>query len=247
MSTIHGKIVAIGGGELREHETLSIDRHIVELTGKNRPHALFIPTASGDAPGYVETFRSVYGGVLGCDVGVLNLLSSVPQSMTATIDSADLIYVGGGNTLRMMRRWRKLGVDALLRQAHERGVVLSGLSAGAICWFAGGHSDSKSFYDPDSWDFIKVSGLGLIDALYCPHIDSEARLPKFQAFMRKYNQVGIGCDDGCALEVIGDHYRILASKSGAKAYKLSRQRGEVVTQILQPFDHPRPLADLLTK
>lgn len=249
LKSLAGKIVAMGGGELRDHETLLLDKRIVELSGKTKPRALFIPTASGDATGYFDTFRSVYGDLLGCEVDVLYLLQNQLslEAVEASIVSADLIYVGGGNTLRMMTRWRKLGVDKLLRAAYERGTVLSGLSAGAICWFGGGHSDSKSFYDPNSWDYVRVRGLGLIDAIYCPHVDGEDRLPKFQKFIQKYSAVGIGCDDCCAVEVIGDTYRIMACRAGAKAYKVFRKRGEVITQLLTPFDDHRPLADLLTK
>lgn len=248
---IMGKIIAMGGGELRLHETLTLDKRVVELTGKAKPRALFIPTASSDAPGYVDNFRSVYGDTLGCEVETLCLLTNrpTPETTRALIEQADLIYVGGGNTLKMMTLWRRLGVDALLRDAYARGTVLSGLSAGAICWFGYGHSDSKAFYDPNSWAYVRVRGLGLVaeNTIYCPHVDGENRLEKLQGFMHKFPQMGIGCDDCCALEVIDDHYRVIASRVGAKAYRVFKQRGEVVTQIIEPFDNPRPLAELLTK
>lgn len=244
-----GTIIAIGGGELRDAETRAIDAYIVERTGKSRPHALFIPTASGDASGYTDTFHTQYGDQLGCTTDVLYLLQQRPASdaIADKIAAADLIYVGGGNTLRMMKLWRRLGVDVLLNQAHERGTVLSGLSAGAICWFAGGHSDSRRFAkeDGDDWGYIRVSGLGLVDALYCPHIDAEDRLPHFQAFMAKRGGVGIGCDDCCAIEVTDHQWQLITSRHGAKAYRVTRQRGQVMTDILQPDPHYRPLADLL--
>ena len=72
----------------------------------------------------------------------------------------------------MMRRWRRLGVDALLREAYERGAVLCGVSAGAICWFDSGHSDSRSFYSED-WNYIAVTGMGLVEGLACPHYNGE--------------------------------------------------------------------------
>lgn len=142
------KIVAIGGGKLALRETLAIDRAIVRFTEKSRPRALFIPTASGDSPEYCEIFQSVYGRGLKCSVDVLTLLGSPPAhaTMARMIRQADLIYVGGGNTLKMMRRWRRLGVDDLLRKAWRRGCVLSGISAGANCWFEAGSSDSMKFY-----------------------------------------------------------------------------------------------------
>jgi putative intracellular protease/amidase len=76
--------------------------------------------------------------------------------------SADIIYVGGGNTLQMMRVWRRFGVDKLIKSAYESGTVLSGISAGSICWFDSGHSDSMSFYNPRKWKYTNVRGLGLI-------------------------------------------------------------------------------------
>ena len=95
---------------------------------------------------------------------MLNLLGRNPSDdeLRSKILSPDIIYVGGGNTLKMMRRWRYLGVDSLIRQAWENGTVLSGVSAGAICWFEWGHSDSMASYNPDDWKYIRVAGTGLI-------------------------------------------------------------------------------------
>ena len=110
------KIVAIGGGELKMLETADIDRRIVELTGKTRPKALFVPTASGDAAGYVETFEACYGEHFGCQTRILNLIQNPPafEKMSALVLESDLIYVGGGNTYRMMKIWRRLGLDTVL-------------------------------------------------------------------------------------------------------------------------------------
>ena len=104
------KLVAIGGGEIVRGETLAIDKEIVSLTGKNRPRALFIPTASSDSREYWQVFQNVYGTELGCETDVLYLLGVSPtkRELEQKILSADLIYVGGGNTLKMMRRWRRL-------------------------------------------------------------------------------------------------------------------------------------------
>jgi dipeptidase E len=243
-----GKIVAIGGGEIALNDTLPIDKRIVELTGKPKPYLLFIPTASGDSTDYYAITQRVYGQQLGCQTDVLYLLRRHPsdQEILEKIAGADAIYVGGGNTLRMMKLWRKRGVDKLLQEAYQQGTVLSGLSAGAICWFAYGHSDSKSFTATDgTWDYIRVRGLGLVSAIYCPHVLSEKRLLPFKAFMKKYPQVGIACDDNAAIEIIDDHYRIITSSSSAKAYRLCRNRDGVdVEEIPQEASHS-PLSHLL--
>lgn len=246
-----GTIVAIGGGEIKDLETLAIDRRVVELAGKPHPRALFIPTASGEPEDYYATFCRVYGGELGCKPDVLHLLRKRPSPpiIAQQIASADLIYVGGGNTLRMMKMWRKHGVDILLSEAYQRGVVLSGISAGAMCWFTGGHSDSRSFAGDDSaWSYVRVRGLGLVNLLYCPHVLSENRLEHFQQFMGKYPQMGIACDDNAALEIVDNRYRLITSKSGAQAFRIYRRRGStIITEPLEPTTDYQPLSHLLEK
>ena len=194
-------IVAIGGGQLGQRETLRIDRFIVGLTKKRVPRALFIPTASGDAPGYCRTFEEIYGKTLGCRTDNLHLLGcdANPSVINNKIEQADLIYVGGGNTLRMMRRWRQFGVDRLLEKAGKTGTVLSGLSAGAICWHQWGHSDSRSFSGNSGWTFIRVRGLGLAKGLFCPHRDVEKRHRPFKEMVARFKVTGIACDNHAAV------------------------------------------------
>ena len=243
-----GKIVAIGGGDLRTLQTLDIDREIVELSGKERPKALFIPTASSDSVEYWEAFDRMYGGQLGCDTDVLYMLGKRPlqERLQEAILSADVIYVGGGNTLKMMRRWRLLGVDKLLEEAYAKGTVLAGLSAGCICWFSYGHSDSMSFYAADDdWSYIRVKGMGFIDAFGCPHYNGETRKEDFQAMMRRHSGVGIGVEDCCALEVIDGSYRIITSREDAAAYRIESSRGRLLLDEIPQSRAFAPLSDLL--
>ena len=172
-------IIAIGGYKTDWSEEgcfdtpFEIDQRIVKLTGKKKPKVLFIPTALLDSPGYTKSFLRVYEGKLACSVEVLRLISEKPsyKEIAEKIRSADVIYVGGGNTLMMMNKWRRLGVDKLLIEAHQRGTVLAGVSAGAICWYEWGVSDSRQFYDKNSHEYIRVRGLGLLKGLCCPHYD----------------------------------------------------------------------------
>ena len=243
-----GKIVAIGGGDLRTLQTLDIDREIVELSGKERPKALFIPTASSDSVEYWEAFDRMYGGELGCDTDVLYMLGErpPPSRIQEAILSADLIYVGGGNTLKMMRRWRLLGVDKLLEAAYAGGTALAGLSAGCICWFNYGHSDSMSFYtEDDDWSYIRVKGMGFIDAFGCPHYNGETRQPDFQAMVRRHTGVGIGIEDNCALEVVDGSYRIITSREDAAAYRIERSGGSLLVGRIPQSKAFAPLSDLL--
>ena len=218
-------IVAIGGGELKNFETLPIDREIVRLSGKKNPSILFVPTASGDALGYWETFKSVYSDKLGCHTDVLFLIKKkiLMKKITEKIMSADIIYVGGGNTARMLQIWRKYKIDQLLIEAHKKGIILSGLSAGAICWFKYGLSDSKRFINKKN-DFVlmRISGLGIISCTASPHHirEKEKRDSGLVTIMRKTNGVGLAIDDNTALLVQGDKYKVLTSKPGTNIIKV---------------------------
>jgi dipeptidase E len=227
-------LIAIGGGDIRQLKTLAIDKQIVALAKKKSPKLLFIPTASSDSETYVQAIEKVYGQKLGCKVESLLLLREKPsrQEIKDKILSADIIYVGGGNTLKMMKLWRKLGVDKLLKTAYNKGTILCGISAGAICWFDYGHSDSMSFYHPNDWDYIRVKGLGIIKGLACPHYDGETRGIKrknsFSKMLYKFGGTGIAIDNHAAIIFTNNAFRIINSKKGAGAYKLTKHKGKTV-------------------
>ena len=237
------KIVAIGGGEMRSLETLAIDEEVLRLARTARPRALFIPTASYDSVDYWEAFQHVYGEELGCATDVLYLLENVPPSenIEEQILSSDLIYGGGGNTLKMMRRWRKLGVDGMLERAYAKGIVLAGVSAGAMCWFSHGHSDSMAFYHPDDWSYIRVRGMGLIHAFACPHYDGETagvkREQDFQQMVKKQGGMGVAIDNCCARELVDEEFRVITTRPGPGVYRVYRACGGVaVEQVPQKPD-----------
>jgi dipeptidase E len=194
-------IVAIGGGEIRDRETLPIDEFIVNLAGKESPKVLFVPTASGDDQGYCNTFDEIYGKELGCGTEHLFLLNRHKDrnQIQEMILSTDIIYVGAGNTLRMMKLWRKLGVDRYMEEAGRQGVILTGLSAGAICWHQWGHSDSKSFSGASEWSYIRVKGLGFLPGIFCPHLDREQRHRSFSEMIQKHGGIGIACDNNAGI------------------------------------------------
>jgi dipeptidase E len=241
------RIVAIGGGEIgrpgQPTETTELDAEVVRLAGRRRPQLVFLPTATVDDPGYVGVVEEHYGRRLGCRVEALPLFdrSRSPAEVERTIAAADIVYVGGGNTLRMMKLWRRRGVDRLLASAAAAGTVLAGISAGAICWCAAGVSDSRSFTaDDESWPYIAVRGLGLVDVLLGPHHDADARRQEgLRRLARTRRLVGIGLDDCTALEVIDDRYRILSCRAGRGAHRLDRAGG---LEDLPAHDDFRPLA-----
>jgi dipeptidase E len=233
-------IVAIGGGEIRTRGTAAIDREIIRLSGKRNPKLLFIPTASSDSERYWKHVQEYFGKFLKCKTDVLFLMNGElsKAQLRSKVLSADIIYVGGGNTLQMMRVWRRLGVDKLLRSAYANGTVLSGMSAGSICWFDSGHSDSMSFYNPRNWKYVNVKGLGLIKGIHCPHYNSRTRgIPRrkhFRDMIRRTGGVGIAIENNCAIAFIdGRFYRVITSRSYARAYKVYKRAGKVVAEQIR--------------
>lgn len=242
------KIIAIGGGSIKKNETLSIDQEIVRISGKANPKLLFIPTASLDDVGYIKVMQDHFIK-LGCTVDSLCLITQKPayEEIKTKIANADIIYVGGGNTLRMMNLWRRLGVDKLLQQAQTQGKVLCGVSAGSICWFNAGNSDSRKFKNPQA-NYIKVTGLGFIEALHCPHFDSESkRKQSLKKMLKNYPGVAIALEDCTALQIVDNTYRILASKPSAKAYKIYWKAGVFYEVQIPATSEFALLAKLLQK
>lgn len=232
------RIVAVGGGSIgfgaARPEVTPISREIIRLSGKKRPHLLFIPTASSDDKAYVRAVQSHFGRLLGCRVETLLLLGKPPafSEIRRKVRRADILYVGGGNTLKMVLRWKFLGVDKLLVEAGKKGKVLCGPSAGAICWFRQGNSDSRKFRNPKA-KLIKITGLGFIDALGCPHYDGEKdRKPELKEMMKKTPGVAIAMDNCAALEVVGDQCRAVTSKLKAGVYRVYWKRGKYVEERL---------------
>lgn len=248
------KIIAIGGGEIGrkgvKNETLAIDREILNLSGKKNPKLLFVPTASGDAAGYIESVQKYFGEKLGCKIDTLELIAKKysKKELEDKIFKTDIVYVGGGNTLKMMKVWRKLGVDKILERATKRGIVMAGLSAGSICWFRFGNSDSARFGKNKAASMIKVRGLGIVPALHCPHYDIEkGRNESLKEMMNKTSGVAIAIDNCAAIEIIGNEYRILKSKKAANAYKVYWKKGKYYREIIESREELEDLNKILIK
>lgn len=220
-----------------ELETLPIDREIVRLSGKKRPVALFIPTASGDSEKYWGIFQGVYGEKLGCKTDVLFLIRKKlsKKEIEGKILSADIVYVGGGNTLRMMKIWRKLGVDHILRKAWMNGAVMAGLSAGAICWFRYGVSDSRRFSNSKDTSFMRMRGLDFIHATVSPHHIREKKLrdPALWEILMRTPGIGLALDDNSALILEGEDYRLLATKGNVGIRKAYKQGVRIFSETIQ--------------
>ena len=247
------KIIAIGGGEIRRPgtkiETQKIDEEIIKLSGKKNPKLLFVPTASFDSEEYYEVVKKYFGDKLGCQVNILYLIENklTKKEIENKILNSDIIYVGGGQTSKMMRVWKKMGVDKILLKAYEEGIVMSGFSAGAICWFSFGNSDSKKFDNPEA-NLIRVKGLGIIKALFCPHYDVEKeRKADLKKMMKRNSGVAIAIENCCAIEIIDNKYKIISSKTSANAYRVYWKNNKFYEEILEKNEKLKPLKNLLKK
>jgi dipeptidase E len=235
-------VVAIGGGELRLKETLSIDKKIVELSNKMNPRALFIPTASGEPDGYIEAFNLIYGTELGCSTDVLKILTETPTGtkIKDKILSADIIYVGGGNTAKMMETWKSKHIDTYLVEAYNKGIILSGLSAGSICWFEYGHSDS---FMEETGEYSVVKGLGILPGLHCPHYNER---PEFDKLMASQEVPALAIDNNCAVVFQDSHYRVIKSVDSANAYIFTSNNCSVSKRVLNNIEF-EPMENLRHK
>ncbi len=163
----------LGGGELKTKETLPLDRMIGDLAkkraGDRRANALFIGTASHDFMPYYNTFHKTYTGELGLktDVALTVYTKSTEERLDEKFAKADLIYIGGGDTVFMLESWKESGLGKRIMDAYQRGVIVAGLSAGAICWFEEMYTDSVK--DSEEQPYSLYPALGFLPGGACPH------------------------------------------------------------------------------
>jgi dipeptidase E len=222
---------------------------LVALSGKPNPVVLFIPTACSDDPVYVKLMEALFLR-FGCRYNSLPLFGTrrTVEELRQIVFSSDIIFVGGGNTQKMLRKWKKTGFDKILVEAFDKGIVLSGVSAGAICWFNFGVSDSKSFYLEGDKSMVKLRGLGLIDAVFCPHLDSEPhRKPWVDKIMKRTPGVSIALEDDLALEVVEEKWRIISARPDARAFKVFWSGGEAKTLGISHREEFLPIGRLTSK
>ena len=214
-------IVAMGGGGFSMDPDTLLDDYILglarEARGRGRPRACFVGTASGDADAYIAKFYAALARR--AEATHLALFVRTEPDIDAFLLDQDVIYVGGGNTSNMLAIWRVHGVDRALRRAWESGVVMTGLSAGSICWFEGGTTDSFGPLTP------LTDGLGFLPGSHSPHYDGEAaRRPTYHDLVtRGLLPDGYAADDGAGLVFRGtDLVEVVSSRPEARAYRVER-------------------------
>jgi peptidase E len=217
------QIIALGGGGFSMEDNPALDLYILKQAGVSNPKVCFIPTASGDSDKYVANFYAAFVK-LPCHPIHLPLFNRTPNLYT-TLLSQDVIYVGGGNTKSMLAVWRDWGMVEILREAWERGIVMAGISAGAICWFEQGITDSLG------GRLSVLECLGFLPGSCCPHYNGEVeRRPSFHNFLEnRLIQPGVAIDDCAAAHFIGnDLHRVVTSRPNAKAYQMTIENGKVM-------------------
>jgi|TARA_B100000029_G_scaffold54001_1_gene49043 aminopeptidase N len=190
------QIIAIGGGGFgRTPGEGLIEKYILDQSEKDVPNICFIPTATGDNEAYKVNYYSTFSK-LDCSPSHLDFFKRTPD-LKELILKQDVIFVGGGNTKSMLAVWKDWGLDLLLKEAYEKGVIMSGVSAGAICWFDQGITDSWAE------DLKVMDCLGFIEGACCPHYDEEPqRKPSLNKFItEKVLKSCYAVDGGCALHI----------------------------------------------
>ncbi|HEU5142700.1 MAG TPA: peptidase E [Solirubrobacterales bacterium] len=225
MKTTPRQIVAFGGGGFSmESGNPLLDDYVLALSGAERPRVCFLPTASGDADHYVVRFYRAFPAGR-CEPSHVSLFrrEQGPADLREHLLSQDLIYVGGGSVVSMLGAWRAHGIDRMLREAWERGVVLCGLSAGSLCWFAealtGFHGEPR-----------RIEGLGLLPFSNCVHYEpGSSRRSAYRAHLTAGMCPGYAAEDGAALHFTGTELSsVVASRPDARGYRLDTVGDRVV-------------------
>jgi dipeptidase E len=231
MSRTARQIVAFGGGGFSMESGTLLDDYVLDVAGhgRERPKVCFLPSASGDADHYIVRFYRAFSSAR-CEPSHISLFrrDCGVTDIRAHLLAQDLVYVGGGSVISLLGVWRAHGLDFVLRECWESGVVLCGLSAGSLCWFDEGLT---AFHAEDA----PIRGLGLLPHSNAVHYDKEAsRRPAYHAAVAAGMTPGYAADDGAALHFVGtDLARAVSSRAGARAYRVQRMNGEAIETRLE--------------
>jgi peptidase E len=218
------RIVAMGGGGFDSGSVgPRMEDFVLSLVPKERPRICFVPTASRDDRALVAGFYDAFA--LRAEATWLPLFERRDADLRALILDQDIVYVWGGNTANMLAIWRIHGLDAILGEAWARGIVLAGMSAGAICWFEAGVTDS---YGPGLVPLHE--GLGILSGSCCPHYDSEPlRRSTYRRLVGEGLPAGYAIDDAAALVFHGRELEeVVATSPEARGYRVERGPDGVV-------------------
>jgi peptidase E len=226
-----GQLVTFGGGGFSmEPENRLLDDYVLRLTGRDRPRVCLLPTASGDSTSWIEAFYAAFPEDV-CEPTHLSLFTRRVDDLRAFLAEQDLVYVGGGNTVNLIAVWRAQGLAEVLEEALAAGTIFCGVSAGALCWYERGVTDS---YGPGLNPLL--DGLGVLEGGFCPHYDSDPRRPEaFRAFVGEHGGPALAAEDGVAFHYVdGRLERVVSSRPYAEAVAFDRVDGEVTARVIRP-------------
>ena len=230
------KLMLIGGGEIgrgnKPYETKEIDEEIVKMTGLDKPKLLFIGLANSFADSYYDYIKNIYKN-LGCETMYLKKknVTKNPDIVENKIETADIIYIGGGDTIKLMNTIKEYNIDTLLESAIKRDCVIAGVSAGAILLANSGFSDSYILRnESDKYDFI--DGLNFANINICPHYHSDERKQiDLEESLKNDNKKVYGLENCTALKIIDKNISVVKSKSDANVYICTYDKGLVENVI----------------
>jgi peptidase E len=213
-------IVGLGGGGDTAEQTKLLYDYVLDLVAKDRPKHMYVPTAIAEDPEGFALFHDRFGAR--CELTHLRTFPWPPENLRELVLEQDVVCVSGGNTANMLAIWRVHGIDTLFREAWENGTVFWGASAGMICWFEAGVTDS---FGPE---LAGMDCLGFLPGSACPHYDGEARRrPRYRELVDGGFPEGIAADDGVALHYVGTELReTVTCRPGAAAYLVTREGEE---------------------
>ncbi len=221
-------IVAIGGGGFgRSLGSLAIEKYILSLINKKRPKICFIPTASGDSSLYKLNFYRAFS-MLDCITTHIDFFSRT-ENLEDKVLSQDIIYVGGGNTKSMLAVWKEWNLHEILQNAYNKGIIMSGVSAGAICWFDKGITDSYAE------KLTIIDCLGIVEGIACPHFDEEKeREPYVNDIINREIINSCICIEGnCAFHIKNNiEYYSLDFGNGKKCFRVYKENNTLKKEIL---------------
>ena len=226
------QIIAIGGGGFGRNPGIGIiEKYILEQSKKDIPNICFIPTATGDDESYKVSYYATLTK-LNCNPTHLDFFKRTPN-LEKIIQKQDVIFVGGGNTKSMLAVWRDWGLDKILKEAYESGTIMSGVSAGAICWFEKGITDSWAN------ELNIMNCLGFTKGNCCPHYDEEKeRKPSLSRFIldKKIDEC-FAIEGGCALHMKNDEvYKAVSFKEKKNSLLVKNESGRIIENVLPRID-----------
>lgn len=209
------QIIALGGGGFAmEPRNKRLDNYILSQSKSPNPKICFIPTASGDSRDYIQRFYRFFDKQ-DCVPAHLELFKPIHSDFESFLLEQDIIYVGGGNTRNMLLLWKEWGIDKILQKAYKQGILLAGMSAGAICWF------EQGITDPENGELYALDGLGFLPGSSCPHYDGESkRRPAYKKLiLNGHAKNGYAIEDGVGLHFVNEKLlRAISSRKKANAF-----------------------------